>query len=60
MHLVFWELDTHRPHLDFKILDENNTEVIPSYLQLLNKESAYTTMNQQAKFIWKFLFDMGK
>ena len=33
MHLVFLELDTQRPHLDFKILDENN-----KYLQLLNKE----------------------
>ena len=33
MHLVFLELDTQRPHLDFKILDENN-----NYLQLLNKE----------------------
>ena len=29
MHLVFFELDTHRPHLDFKILDESNNEVIP-------------------------------
>ena len=40
MHLVFLELDTHRLHLDFKILDENNNEVIPRtfYLQLLNKE----------------------
>ena len=40
MHLVFLELDTHRHHLDFKILDENNNELIPrtSYLQLLNKE----------------------
>ena len=40
MHLVFLELDTHRPHLDFKILDENNNVVIPKtfYLQLLNKE----------------------
>ena len=39
-HLVFLELDTHRPHLDFKILDENNNEVIPRtfYLQLLNKD----------------------
>ena len=38
--LVFLELDTHRPHLDFKILDENNNEVIPRtfYLYLLNKE----------------------
>ena len=40
MNLVFLELDTHRPHLDFKILDENNNEVIPRtfYLQLLNKQ----------------------
>ena len=40
IHLVFLELDTDRPHLDFKILDENNNEVIPKrfYLQLLNKE----------------------
>ena len=40
-HLVFLELeDIHRPHLDFKILDENNNKVIPRtfYLQLLNKE----------------------
>ena len=43
MHLVFLELDTHRPHLDFKILDENNSEVIPRtfYLQLLNKDHEY-------------------
>ena len=27
--LVFLELDTHRPHLDYKLLDENNNEVIP-------------------------------
>ena len=40
IHLVFLELDIDQPHLDFKILDENNTEVIPRtfYLQLLNKE----------------------
>ena len=40
MHLAFVELDRHRSHLDFKILDENNNEVIPRtfYLQLLNKE----------------------
>ena len=40
MHLIFLELDTHRHHLDFKILDENNNEVIPRtfYLQLLNKQ----------------------
>ena len=39
VHLVFLELDTHMPHLDFKITDENNSEVITrtSYLQLLNK-----------------------
>ena len=52
MHLVFLELDTHRPHLDFKILVEKNNKVIPRtfYLQLLNKESAYTTTKQKAKF----------
>ena len=35
-HLVFLELDIYQPHLDFKILDENNNEVIPKtfYLQL--------------------------
>ena len=40
VHLVFLELDAHRHHLDFKILDENNNEVIPRtfYLQLLNKQ----------------------
>ena len=40
IHLVFLELDTDRPHLHFKILDENNNEVIPKtfYLQLLNKQ----------------------
>ena len=40
MHLVFSELDTIRPHLNFKILDENNNGVIPRtfYLQLLSKE----------------------
>ena len=40
MNLVFLELDTHRSHLDFKILDENNNGVIPRtfYLQLLNKK----------------------
>ena len=40
MHLVFLELDTHRPHLDFKILDEKYDEVIPRtfYLELFNKE----------------------
>ena len=51
MRLVFLELDTHRSHLDFKKLDENNNEVIPRTfcLQLLNK-SAYMTMTK-AKFI---------
>ena len=46
IHLVFLELDINQPPLDFKILDENNNEVIPRifYLQLLNKEWAYTTM----------------
>ena len=37
--LVFLELHIHQPHLDFRVLDENNNEVIPTtfYLQLLNK-----------------------
>ena len=46
-HLVFLELeDIHQPHLDFKVLDENNNEVIPTtfYLQLLRKERIYTTI----------------
>ena len=40
MHLVFLELDTHLPHLDFKILDENNNKAIlrTFYLQSLNKD----------------------
>ena len=40
VHLVFLGLDTHRSHLDFKIFDENNNEVIPRTfcLQLLNKD----------------------
>ena len=40
IHLVFLELDINQPHLDFKILDRNNKEVIPRtfYLQLLSKE----------------------
>ena len=39
IHLVFLELDTHQPDLDFKILDENKNKVTPRtlYLQLLNK-----------------------
>ena len=43
MHLVFLELGTHSYQLDFKILDENNDEVIPRtfYLQLLNKENEH-------------------
>ena len=38
IHLVFLELDIDKPHLDFKILDEKNNEVIQRtfYLQLLN------------------------
>ena len=40
-HLVFLELDIDQPqpHVDFKILDENNDKVIlrTFYLQLLNK-----------------------
>ena len=40
MHLVFLELDTHQNHLGFKILDENNHEVIlrTFYFQLLDKQ----------------------
>ena len=40
IHLVFLELGIDQPHLDFKILDENNNEVIPKtfYLHLLTKE----------------------
>ena len=43
MHLVFLELETHHHHLDFKILDENNSQVIQGtfYPQLLNKEYEY-------------------
>ena len=39
-HLVFLELEGIHQHLDFKILDENNNELIPVsfYLQLSNKE----------------------
>ena len=39
LHLVFLEPDTHQPHLDFKILDENNNIIIPRtfYLQIVNK-----------------------
>ena len=46
IHLVFLGLDTDQPHLAFKILDENNNEVIPKtfYLQLLNKQWVYTTL----------------
>ena len=41
IHLVFLELDIDQPHLDFKILDESNNEVIPRtfYLQLLKRMS---------------------
>ena len=52
MHLVFLELDTHQPHLDFKILDENNNEVIlrTFYLQLLydNETKIYSNLNPTA------------
>ena len=39
-HLVFLELEGIHQHLDFKILDESNNEVIPVsfYLRLLSKE----------------------
>ena len=45
-YLVFLELEDIHEHLDSKILDENNNEVIPVsfYLRLLNKEWEYTTM----------------
>ena len=52
IHLVFLELDTHQPHLDFKILDENNNEVIlrTFYLQLLydNETKIYPNLNPTA------------
>ena len=40
IYLVFLELETDWPHLDFKMLDEKNSEVISRmfYLQLLNKQ----------------------
>ena len=43
LHLVFLELDIHTHHLDFKILDENNNEVIRRtfYLQLLKTTRIY-------------------
>ena len=39
-HLVVLELEDIHQHLDFKILDENNNDVIPRtfHLQLLNKQ----------------------
>ena len=39
-HLVFLELEDMHQHLDFKVLDENNNEVIAVsfYLRLLNKQ----------------------
>ena len=44
IHLVFSELVTDRPPLDFKILDENNNEVIPRtfYLELLKRNDNET------------------
>ena len=43
IYLVFLELGIDQPHLDFKILDESNNEVIPRtfYLQLLKRMSIY-------------------
>ena len=40
MHLAVLELDIAQPHLDFKLLEKNNNDVIPRtlYLQLLNKQ----------------------
>ena len=40
IHLVFLELEIDQPHLDFKILDENNNKVIPGTFdpQIINKE----------------------
>ena len=40
VRLLLLKLNIHQPHINFKILDENNNEVIPRtlYLQLLNKE----------------------
>ena len=34
MYLLFLELGTYRNHLDFKIHDENNSEVIPKTFYL--------------------------
>ena len=51
IHSVFLELDIHQHHVDFKVLDENNNELIlrTFYIQLLNKKLAYMTM--KPKFI---------
>ena len=40
IHLVFLELEIDQPHLDFKILDENNNKVIPGTFdpQIINRE----------------------
>ena len=50
-HLVFLDLDIDQPHLDFKMLDENNNAVLlwTFHLQLLNKQRVHTTMKR--KFI---------
>ena len=39
-HLAFLELEGIHQHLDFKILDESNNEVIPIsfYVRILNKQ----------------------
>ena len=48
IHLVFLELDTHLPHLDFKILDKSNNEIIQRtfFLQLLSKDEQILQWNQ--------------
>ena len=49
IHLVFLELDTRRPYLDFKILNEKNNEIIPRtfYLKLLSKSEYIRQRNKQ-------------
>ena len=50
IYLVFLDLDIDQPHLDFKILDKNNNEVIPRtfHLQLLHKQWVYTIMKRKS------------
>ena len=54
IYVVFLELDIDQPSLEFKILDENNNEVIPKIfsLQLLNKQCAYMTMKPKVIQSW--------